>query len=159
INPNQDPLAAGREQKVDFVLDSSLQRDGEMIRVTTLLLNVADESVVWKYQFDEQYSANLFVMQDTISQKVASALSPHLTTAEQERLRKHYTENKEAWLLYERGRHLLHQRRFTDIETAISYFEQAIALDHDFALAHVMLGNSYASLGSLGYSPPKEVWP
>jgi len=89
------------------------------------------------------------VMQDTISQKVAAALSLHLTAAEQERLRKHYTENKEAWLLYTRGRHLLHQRRIPDIETAIPYFEQAIALDHDFALAHVMLGYSYASLAAL----------
>jgi tetratricopeptide (TPR) repeat protein len=53
----------------------------------------------------------------------------------------------------------MHQRRIPDIEKAITYFERAIALDHDFALAHVMLGGSYASLGILGHSPPKEVWP
>jgi DNA-binding winged helix-turn-helix (wHTH) protein/TolB-like protein len=159
INPDQDPLAAGREQKVDFVLDSIVQRDGEMIRVSTRLLNVADETTVWKYQCDEQYCANLFVMQDTISQKVAAALSLHLTAAEQERLRKHFTENKEALKLYFRGRHLVHTRRVPDIENAIPYFEQAIALDHDFALAYVMLGFSYASLAMVGHSPPKEAWP
>ena len=157
-NPDQDPLAAGREQKVDFVLDSSFQRDSDKIRVRSRLLNVADETAVWTYQCDEQYCENLFVMQDTISQKVMAALSLHLTGAERERLRKHYTENKKAYDLYLWGRHHLEKGNPKDSFTSIDYFQQAVRIDPNYALAYVSLAEAYLSLGT-GAERPKDVVP
>ncbi len=158
INPEQDPLAAGREQKVDFVLDSSFQRDGERIRVTARLLNVADGTALATYQCDEQYCANVFVMQDTISEKVAAALALQLTGAEQARLRKHYTENREAYQLYLRGMHHMEKRTEKDFEKSIDYYQQAIRIDPNYALAYAGLADAYHSLG-YSSAPPKDVVP
>jgi TolB-like protein len=157
-HPDQDPLAAGREQKVDAVLDIHYQRSGDKFRFTLRLLRVADGATLWSEPFDQQ-AADLFAIEDAISGRVTSALRLTLSSADKELLAKRYTSSSEAWLLHARGRHLVHTRRVPDIENAIPYFEQAIALDHDFALAYVMLGFSYASLAMVGHSPPKEAWP
>jgi TolB-like protein len=156
--PDQDPLAAGREQKVDAVLDSRYQRSGNIFRFTLRLLRVADGSTLWADTLDQQ-AADLFAIQDAISSKVNGALRLTLSSAEKELLTKRYTNSSEAWQLYVRGRHLLHQRRIPDIEKAITYFERAIALDNSFALAHATLGSSYSSLSWIGHSREKEVMP
>ena len=155
--PGQDPLDAGREQKVDAVLDSRYQRSGDKYRFTLSLLRVADGATLWADTLDQQ-AADLFAIQDALSTKVTDALRLTLSDAEKELLAKHYS-NTEAWMLYVRGRHLLHQRRIPDIEKSITYFQRAIALDHGFAPAHVMLGYSYASLSNFGYAPPKKLLP
>jgi DNA-binding winged helix-turn-helix (wHTH) protein/TolB-like protein/Flp pilus assembly protein TadD len=156
--PDQDPLAAGREQKVDAALDIRYQRLGDKFRFTLRLLRVADEATLWADTLDQQ-AADLFAVEDAISGRVANALRLMLSSADKELLAKRYTSSSEAWLLYVRGRRLAHTRLIPDVEKSILYFEQAIDLDHDFALAHAMLGFSYASLGMLGRSLPKEVWP
>jgi len=156
-NLGQDPLAAGREQRADFVLENSFQRDGDRIRVTSRLMNAVDETAVWTYQCDEQYCANLFVMQGAISEKVVAALSLHLTGPERERLRKHYTENREAYQLYLKGAHHLDKRTKEGFEKSIEYFQQAIRIDPNYALAYARLANAYHSLSS--YVPPKEMMP
>jgi DNA-binding winged helix-turn-helix (wHTH) protein/TolB-like protein/Tfp pilus assembly protein PilF len=154
----QDPLAAGREQKVDAVLDSRYQRSGDTFRFTLRLLRVADGATLWADTLDQQ-AADLFAIEDALSGKVTGALRLTLSSAEKERLAKRYTSSAEAGVLCVRGRHLVHQRGIPEIEKAITYFQQAIALDHEFALAHVMLGHSYMSLSWLGHSPAKELMP
>lgn len=156
--PDQDPLAAGREQKVDAVLDGRYQRSGDKYRFTLRLLRVADGATLWADTLDQQ-AAGLFAIEDALSIKVTGALRLTLSDADKELLAKRYTNSAEAWQLYVRGRHLLHQRRIPDVEKAITYFERAIALDHGFALAHAKLGFSYASLSNLGHSPPKVLMP
>jgi len=157
-HPDQDPLAAGRELKVDAALDIRYQRLSDKFRFTLRLLRVADGATLWADTLDQQ-AADLFAIEDAISGRGASALRLTLSSADKGLLAKRYTSSSEAWLLYARGRQLAHTRRIPDVEKAILYFEQAIDLDHDFALAHVMLGFSYASLGMISRSPPKEVWP
>jgi DNA-binding winged helix-turn-helix (wHTH) protein/TolB-like protein len=158
-NPDQDPLAAGREQKADFVLDSSFQRNGEKIRVTSRLVNPADGTAIWTYQCDEEYCENLFLMQDVIAGKVAAALSLHLTGAEQERMRKHYTENKTAYQLYLLGRYFWSKRTGEAVKKSIVCFNQAIEKDPDYALAFAGLADSYIILGVYSELPPKDVFP
>src|SRR5262245_32532187 len=153
---DHDPLAAGSEQKVDAVLDSRYQRSGDKYRFTLRLLRVADGATLWADTLDQQ-AADLFAIEDALSIKVTGALRLTLSDADKELLAKRYTNSAEAWQLYVRGRHLVHQRQIPDIEKAITYFQRAIALDHGFALAHGLLGYSYASLSLLGHSPPKEV--
>ncbi len=156
--PDQDPLAAGREQKVDAVLDSRYQRSGDKFRFTLRLLRVADGATLWADTLDQQ-AADLFAIQDALSAKVTGALRLTLSSVEKELLAKRYTNSTEAWQLYVRGRHLSHRRLLLDVEKAITYFERAIALDHGFALAHAELGYAYATLSMQGRSPAKELMP
>lgn len=156
--PDQDSLAAGREQKVDAVLDSRYQRSGDKFRFTLRLLRVADGATLWADTLD-QPAADLFAIQDALSGKVTSALRLTLSSAEKELLAKRYTNSAEAWQLYVRGRHLMHQRQVPDNRKAITYFQQAIALDPGFALAYAELGHAYASLNWLSHSLAKEFMP
>jgi DNA-binding winged helix-turn-helix (wHTH) protein/TolB-like protein len=102
-NLEQDPVAAGREQQVDAVLDGSIQWSGEKIRVSTRLIRVNDGSQLWTHQCDEQ-CADVFAMQDSIAEEIAGTLALKLTGEERKLLTKHYTENREAFQLYLMGR-------------------------------------------------------
>jgi serine/threonine-protein kinase len=155
---DQDPLAAGREQKVDAVLDSRYQRVGDKLRFRLRLLRVADGATLWADTLDQQ-TTDSFAIEDALSAKVTGGLKLTLSEVEKELLAKRYTNNAEAWQLYVRGRQLLHKRQVPEVEKAITYFERAIELDQGFALAHVMLGFAYTSLNYLGDSPAKEVMP
>ena len=157
-HPEQDPLAAGREQKVDAVLDTRYQRSGDRLRFRLRLLRVADGAMLWADMLDQQ-TADPFAIEDALSAKVTGALRLTLSNADKELLAKRYTKSAEAWQLYVRGRQLVHKRQIPDVEKAITYFERAIALDQEFALAHAMMGYAYASLNYLGNSPAKEVAP
>jgi DNA-binding winged helix-turn-helix (wHTH) protein/TolB-like protein/lipoprotein NlpI len=155
---DHDPLAAGREQKVEAVLEGSLHREGEKVRVTVRLLDVKDGSSLWSFQSVE-YFTDIFAAQDTISEKIAKALALELSDAEQRRLTKRHTSNRAAYQFYYKGRYHLFRRTGPDVEKAIDYFQQAIALDPNYALAHEGLGFAYASLCFLAALAPKEAMP
>ncbi len=157
-NSEQDPLAAGREQKVDAVLDNRYMRSGDKIRFQLRLLRVADGATLWADTLDQQ-AADPFAIEDALSAKVTGGLKLTLSEADKELLAKRYTKSAEAWKLYVRGRHLVQTRHIPDIEKAITYFQQAIALDPGFALAHAELGHSYASQNWLSHSLAKEFMP
>jgi serine/threonine protein kinase/TolB-like protein/Tfp pilus assembly protein PilF len=154
---DQDPLAAGREQKVDAVLDTRYQRSGDRLRFRLRLLRVADGATLWADTLDQQ-TADPFAIEDALSAKVTGGLKLTLSEAEKELLAKRYTNSAEAWQLYVRGHHLSQQRGIPNVEKAITYLEQAIALDQSFALAYAELGFCYASLTYWKY-PPKELMP
>src|SRR5205085_10193246 len=146
-SPEQDPVAAGRELKVDAVLEASIQREraGERIRVTLRLWRVSDGSSIWAGQFDEQ--ANDFLaVQDRVSERVARALVPQMTGEEQKLLSKHYTEDAEAYQLYMRGRYHWSKVNPADWNKAIDYFNRAIEKDPDYALAYTGLADAYLSV-------------
>jgi DNA-binding winged helix-turn-helix (wHTH) protein/TolB-like protein len=151
--PDLDPFAAGREQKVDAVLDSRYQRSGNNFRFTLRLLRVADGATLWADTFDQE-AADLFAIEDALSGKVAVALKLTLSGAEKELFAKRYTKSSEALMLYLRGRQMLHQRRGPETEKAITQFEKAIEIDPTFALAQATLGHAYASLS--WYTPAQE---
>ena len=156
-NSEKDPLAAGREQKVDLVLDGRVQRSGDRIRVTVQLLSVGDGKPIWADQFDEK-SADIFSVQDSISQRVVRALVPQLTGEEQRRLVKRYTQNVEAYNLYLKGRFFWNKFDEDGLRKSIDYFNQAIALDPDYALAYTGLANAYNVQGAIGFVPPAQTW-
>src|SRR5262249_35496117 len=95
---DQDPLAAARELQVDSVLDGTIQRLGDRIRVTARLVGIGGEQL-WAGQFDEKF-IDIFAVQDAISGRVADALALHLGGEEKRRLTKHYTDNAAAYELY-----------------------------------------------------------
>jgi serine/threonine-protein kinase len=156
----QDPQAAGRELKVESVLDGYIQRRGDHIRVTARLLSVGDGRQLWAGQFDEKMT-DIFAVQDAISERVAAALAVPLTSEARAGLMRRYTENVEAYQLYLRGRYFLSQRLPEALQKAIESFRQAISLDANYALAYAGLSSAYAFLSSaeFGGMSPRETMP
>jgi TolB-like protein/class 3 adenylate cyclase len=153
-----DPLAAGRLLHVRSVLEGTLQKVADRIRVSARLINVADGASMWSGTFDEKFT-DVFAVQDTIAQKVASALALRLSGEEQKRLTKRYTENTEAYQLYLKGR--FYWNKFTDDgwRKSIEFFKQAAEKDPNYALAYSGIADSYSLLGEMGIAPPKEMFP
>src|SRR5947209_3806760 len=158
VELDQDPLTAGRELGVESVLEGSIQRWGDHLRVTVRLVNVSDGASLWAGTFDEKFT-NIFAVQDAIAEKVAGALAPQLGSEEKKRLTKRQTLNAEAYELYVRGRYHALKATPPEIQTAISYFQQAIALDPDYALAYVGLADAYRSFPLNSDMPPDEFFP
>lgn len=153
---HQDAVAAGRELSVESVLDGSIQRQGDRIRVTVRLLSVPDGSQVWAEKFDEKFT-DIFRVQDTIAAKVADALALKLSGSERELLARHYTENTEAYQLYLKGRfYWLGSKTEERMRKSIEYFNRAIEVDPNYALAYSGLADGYVVLGTFYVISPKE---
>ena len=141
----QSPLVAGRELGVDAVLDGTIQKSGDRVRVTARLTSVGDGGALWTGQFDERF-ADIFQVQDSISERVAGELVPQLTGEERKMLAKRYTDNAEAYELYVKGRFFWGKRTREGDEQALEYFQQALTRDPDYALAHAGLAEYYRAL-------------
>lgn len=147
-NGAQDPVLAGKELSVEWVLDGSVQKSGKRIRVTVQLVNVGDGVLVWAEKFDEKFT-DIFEVEDSISEKVVSALAVRLTGKEKSLLAKRYTENAEAYEAYLKGRYFLEKRTTEGCKKGIEYFEQAIAIDPNYALAYAGVAGCYVSLSTV----------
>jgi DNA-binding winged helix-turn-helix (wHTH) protein/TolB-like protein/Tfp pilus assembly protein PilF len=154
---NQDPVAAGRELGVDIVLDGWLQRRGDRLRASVRLLRVADARQLWAQSFDQDFTT-IFEVQDQIAAGVAQAVSVRWVENEAARGAP-YTRNPEAYALYASGRLAWTRQTERSLLQAIDFFERAIALDPQYALAYSGLADSYAVLGVFGIRPPHEVFP
>jgi DNA-binding winged helix-turn-helix (wHTH) protein/TolB-like protein/Tfp pilus assembly protein PilF len=154
---DQDALAAGREQKVDAVLEGTIQKANDHIRVTVRLLRVGDGAQLWGDQVDQKAS-DIFSIQDSITEQVAGTLALKLSGAEKQLLIKRYTGNTEAYRHYLKGRYLLNKSTEEDFRKAIDSFQQAIENDPNYALAYVGVADSYAQLGSFGLMPTNDAY-
>ncbi|MGH9803444.1 MAG: winged helix-turn-helix domain-containing protein, partial [Blastocatellia bacterium] len=130
--PDQDLKAAARELEVDALLDGRVQRLGDRIRITIQFLRAADGETIWGYSFDEQFT-NILAVQNTISEKVANALTLKLTESDRQRLNKRYTDNPDAFEAYLKGRYFWNKRSPEAIGKAIEFFNQAIEFDPNYA--------------------------
>jgi serine/threonine protein kinase/tetratricopeptide (TPR) repeat protein len=152
---DSDPLLAGRELRVAFVLDGRMRRAGDRIRVTVQLLNVHDGTAVWAGQFDERFT-DVLTLEDTISAQVAEALVPHLTGDERQRLAKRGTNDPQAHEAYLRGRYYWNTFSEDGFAKAIVCYHQAIALDPNYAAAYAGVAAYYNWLGSFTVLPFAE---
>jgi len=154
----QDPIAAGREQRVDAVLDGQIQKAGEKVRVTVRLLRVTDGSLLWSNQFDEKLT-DIFAVQDSISERVTSSLAVTLTSDEQNSIAKRYTKDTDAYLLYLKGRYQLSRLTDDGFFKGRDFFQHAINKDSNYALAYAGLADAYNRLGGFEALPSKEAFP
>jgi serine/threonine-protein kinase len=155
---DQDPVAAGRELKTQAVLEGSIQKVGDKVRVTARLIGVADGGTLWTRQFDERWT-DIFAVQDAISQRVADDLMAPLTGEERDELARNYTTDPEAYRLYMEGRYQWGKRTGASMRKAVESFQQAIGRDRNYALAYVGLADAYATLGSYHLLPSRETLP
>ena len=155
---DQDAVAAGAEQNVDAVIDGNIQTAGDKIRVTVRMVRVSDGTILLTNQFDEQLT-DIFKVQDLIAERVAGVLASSLTGDEKERLTKHSTEDAEAYQLYLTGRYHLSRLTNDGIRKSLEYFEQAVAKDPNFALAHVGVSDACTALAGFNVARASEVFP
>jgi DNA-binding winged helix-turn-helix (wHTH) protein/TolB-like protein len=153
-----DPVAAGRELGVESVLDGSVQRSGDKIRITVRLVRVSDGASLWADTFDENFT-NIFRVQDAISERMAGALALKLTGEEKKSIAKRYTDNTEAYQEYLKGRFYWAKWSPASLRTAIVHFEAAIKEDSAYAPAYSGVAISYNLLGYIGAMPPREAYP
>ena len=153
-----DKQEIGERLRVENILEGSVQKADSRIRITAQLISVKDESLLWSDQYDRELG-DVFAIQDDIVRKIIEALEVKLLGEKGKPLVKRYTEDSEAYDLYLKGSFFANTMTEEGIEKAIDYFNQAIDRDPKFALAHAGLGNAYDYSASLGYLPPKEIWP
>jgi TolB-like protein/DNA-binding winged helix-turn-helix (wHTH) protein/Tfp pilus assembly protein PilF len=151
-----DPQAAGRQLGVDAVLEGSVRKDGDSVRVSVRLVGVDDGRVLWASENYHRGLRDIFALQGEIARNVATELKFKLGVEAEQDLTKRYTENVEAYELYWKGRYFWNKRTEEGLRKAIEYFEQAIAKDQNYALAYAGLADSYNLLGDYGYAPAKE---
>lgn len=148
---DQDPLAAGRELNVDAVLDGSIQRSGERMRVTVRLLRTSGGEPLWAAQFDEN-ARDLFAVQDRVADGVARSVVPSLTGRDERLLAKKPTGDLAAYDLYLKGLYL----RDRDGTRARELFERAIARDPKFAAAWAGIADTWLLRGRFTDADPRD---
>jgi TolB-like protein/Tfp pilus assembly protein PilF len=154
----QDVLMAGRELGVESVLEGSLQRHGDRVRVTVRLLNVSNGASLWAGTFDEEMT-DIFALQDAISERVAQALSLELSKEDKTRLVKHYTQSTRAYQLYLKGRYYWWKNSPEEYHKSREYFHRAVEEDPSYALGYCGLNSFYGYAAAWGMVPPGEGWP
>jgi TolB-like protein/Tfp pilus assembly protein PilF/tRNA A-37 threonylcarbamoyl transferase component Bud32 len=150
-----DPLAAGREMGVDYVVDGTIRRSGDSIRVTAQLLSVEEGATRWAGKFDEK-STDVLQLEDSISEQVAVALVPQLTGEERRQLAKRGTDDAEAYEAYMRGRYHWNGLTEDGFAKAIACYNRAISLDPQYPAAHAAVAEYYCWLAIFGVAPPAE---
>ncbi|HEY7783800.1 MAG TPA: protein kinase [Pyrinomonadaceae bacterium] len=130
----------GKELGASYVLVGSLRRAGARLRINAQLVDAATDFPLWSERYDREMK-DVFEVQDEIAQKIAAALRITLSPQEQKALSAKPTENMQAYDLYLRGRNYARRVGRQDLLFALQMYENAVALDPDFALAHAGLGN------------------
>jgi TolB-like protein/Tfp pilus assembly protein PilF len=151
-----DPQSIGRELKVAWLLEGSVRKVGETVRIAVQLVRADDGFSAWSGRFDRKLG-DIFSVQDdiagmiaqTLTHRVAKASAPLVTSK---------TSHNEAYSLYLEGRYLWNKRPGDVVWQAIDRFERAISIDPNFAPAHAALASVYGTLGAWEYGilPPAE---
>jgi TolB-like protein len=134
----------GRELGVSTVMEGSVQRAGDRIRINVQLIDATSDEHLWAEIYDRELTAaNIFEIQSEIATAIAGALRAALTLQESERLASRPTENLAAYEAFLLGRQSLARRTTSSIAEATNYFQQAVNLDPQFALAYVGLADAW----------------
>jgi TolB-like protein/Tfp pilus assembly protein PilF len=154
----EDIREIGRKLDVQTVLEGSIRKIDNQLRVTAQLVNIANGFHLWSDTYNRELK-DIFSIQDEIASTIADKLKLMLLSDEKARVVKHSTENLEAYNLYLLGRYFYYKATEEDINKAIRYFEQAIAKDPGYALAYAGQATCYSVLCATGYLAPKESYP
>jgi adenylate cyclase len=151
-----DPQSIGRELKVSWLLEGSVRKSADMVRIAVQLVRASDGFSAWSGRFDRRLD-DIFTVQDdiagmiaqTLTRRVGKSAAPLVTST---------TSNTEAYSLYLEGRYLWNKRPGDVVWQAIDRFERSIAMDPSFAPAHAALAAVYGTLGAweFGVLPPAE---
>jgi TolB-like protein/Flp pilus assembly protein TadD len=153
-----DPQEVGRELNVQAIVMGRITHLGDNLSISTELVDVRTNGRLWGGQYNRKLT-DLLALQNEIAREVSRELRLRLSGADEQKLTKNYTANPEAYQLYLRGRYHLFKLTPWGIEAGISYFQQAIEIDPNYALAYVGLANAYRGLALSGDMSATEVFP
>jgi serine/threonine-protein kinase len=154
----QDAEKVGKELNVRAVLSGSLKQIGDQIVISVSLDDAVDDHQIWGSQFDRKVS-DLLSVQRELARDITGSLKLKLSSADENRLTKRYTENPEANELYLKGLFYWNKRTGDGAKKAIEYFQQAIEKDPNYALAYAGLADVYPALTFFADTPPQESFP
>lgn len=143
---NKDLITIGRETGAGYILEGSVRKSGNNIRITAQFLDANRDVHLWSDSFKGTLD-DIFDIQETVSEKIVEALRIQLTGDEIDTLQKRYTDNTEAYQLYLQGRFFWNKRNEQGLNAAVRYFKQALEKDPEYALAWAGLADTYSLMG------------
>lgn len=153
-----DAREVGRNLGVRVVVMGVVQRFGEQLVVSAELIDVEDGSRIWGERYERRVSA-IFSLQDELAWEIATNLCLTLSGEHRRQLEKRFTENREAYELYLKGRYYWARRATEDLKKGVAYFRQAVAADPNYAMAHAGIADCLVLLGLFGAADPREIMP
>jgi TolB-like protein/Flp pilus assembly protein TadD len=153
-SPDNLPQIA-RQLGVAHILEGSVQKAGDAVRVNVQLINAASDAHLWADTYDRKLT-DIFAVESEIAKTIAETLQARLTGSEKSSMAKTPTVNPEAYELYLKGKFFAAKRTGADLRTSIEYFNQAIAKDPNYPLGYVGLADSHLLLSAYGAISPKE---
>jgi adenylate cyclase len=157
----EDMREIGRKLNVGYLLEGSVRRAGNRLRITAQLISVADGSHLWSESFDREMdeAAVIFDIQDEISLAIVDNLKVNMLGSEKEAVTKRYTDNLDAYDLLIKGWYYLFTFTPSGLNNAIESFDQALQIDPNIAEAYASKGSTYISMPFWGNLAPNEVFP
>jgi TolB-like protein/Tfp pilus assembly protein PilF len=140
------------------VLEGSVQKAADQVRVNVQLINAATQAHLWADTYDRKLT-DIFAVESDIAKTIADTLQAKLTSSEKTAIAKRPTANSEAYELYLKGRFFWNKRTGADLRTAIEYFNQALGKDPSYGLAYAGLADSYGLLSIYGAASPADSFP
>jgi tetratricopeptide (TPR) repeat protein len=140
------------------VITGIVQQLGEQLIISAELVNAEDGSRIWGEQYHRK-SADIFSLQDELAFEIPKKLRLKLSGEHKERLTKRFTENRQAYEFYLKGRYAWGRRGIEDLKKGVEYFRQAIAEDPNYSLAHAGIADCLVLLGLFGAVSPREIMP
>jgi len=146
-----------RELGVDAVVEGSVSRSGDRVRITAQLIDGRTDTHLWADKYEDDIR-DVLALQDRVAARIASEIGIKLTTGEQERLAKAHVASPAAHEAYLKGSFYWNKLSCVGFRKAAEYFEQAVAADAAYAAAHAALADTYLHLGDWQCSPQAEMF-
>ena len=137
---------------MDAILTGRVMQRGDAIQVTADLTNVQDNTEIWGGHY-ERKASDIISLQEQIAGEIAEKLRSKMSGAEKQQVTKQGTQNADAYQLYVKGRYYWNKRTQADIQTGISYFNQALDKDPGYAQAYAGIADAYVVLTAYGGDP------
>ncbi len=144
----------GERLNVRTVLEGSVRKAGERLRITVQLVNVADGYHLWSGQYDRDL-ADIFAVQDKISLEIVEALKLKLVKDEETRVLKRHTRDKDAYSLFLKGRYFWYRRNEGDLKKAIECYIEAVKTDPNYSLPYLGIADHFIMMGLWNFLPPE----
>ena len=154
---HEEPKAIGEKLGVSTLLEGTVRKQGDRVRIVAELINAADGIALWTRTFDRELK-DIFAVQEEIAAAVAESLKVTLLGSDERSARKPATKNTEAHNAYLLGHYYFQRRNLEDYRKAVSYFDEAIRLDPDYALTYAERSEAWSFIGDLS-GQRKTAWP
>ncbi len=156
-NTDKNLKDIGDELNVSTILEGSVRRDNQRIRIVAQLIDAEEDEHLWTETYDEELT-EIFDIQSSVAKKIALSLKTTISSADKQLFDRRVTKNLLAYDLYLKGRYHWNKRIPDDLEKGIDYFKKALKIDPQFAHAYSGLADSYIILGNYSILPPEKAF-